>query len=49
MKNNIGDKRQSNRKKEKERKKNGLIRALMMQNIQLVNKNKEMEKKDSIK
>jgi len=31
--NSMGDKRQSDRKKEKERKKDVLIRALMMQNM----------------
>ena len=35
VKNSMGDKRQSNRKKEKERKKDVLIRALMTQNMQL--------------
>ena len=43
----MGDKKQSNRKKEKERKKDVLIRALITQNMQLVDKNKEMEKKDN--
>ena len=50
VKNSMGDKRQSDRKKEKERKKDVLIRALMTQNIQLADKNKEMKKKkDKIK
>jgi len=49
VKNSISDKKQSNRKKEKKRKKDVLIRALITQNMQLVDKNKEMEKKDKIK
>ena len=49
VKNSMGDKRQSDRKKEKERKKDVLIGALMTQNVQLADKNKEMEKKDKIR
>ena len=49
VKNSKGDKRQSNRKKEKERKKNVLIGALMTKNMQLVNKNKEITKKNKIR
>jgi len=49
VKNSKGDKKQSNRKKKKERKKDVLIRALMIQNMQLVNTNKEIKKKNKIK
>jgi len=45
IKNNMGNKKQSDRKKKKERKKDVLIGALMTQNIQLIDKNKEMKKK----
>jgi len=41
----MGNKKQSDRKKKKERKKDVLIGALMTQNIQLIDKNKEMKKK----